>query len=208
MSRAATLIHHVLIHRTDSDRVRFRKLASLLLAIMGLVVLLDGLWIPAKARLAQFLLHDAWQRSLAGEEHAKPWSWADTWPIARLRIPSTGDDFIVLAGTSGRSLAFGPGHLDGTPLPGAEGNSVIVAHRDTQFASLGHLSRGDEIVVERPDGEAVHYRIARQFITSATDTWVASNTGDTRLTLITCYPFDAITPGTPYRYVVVAERRK
>ena len=27
-----------------------------------------------------------------------------------------------------------------------------------------------------------------------------------QLTLITCYPFDAIQPGTPLRYVVVAER--
>jgi sortase A len=26
------------------------------------------------------------------------------------------------------------------------------------------------------------------------------------LTLITCYPFDAIAPGTPLRYVVIAER--
>ena len=27
-----------------------------------------------------------------------------------------------------------------------------------------------------------------------------------QLTLITCYPFDAVRPGTPLRYVVIAQR--
>ena len=36
------------------------------------------------------------------------------------------------------------------------------------------------------------------------DTWVAEDTLDTRLTLVTCYPFDAIRPGGPLRYVVSA----
>lgn len=171
-----------------------------------MIVILDGLWIPAKARLAQFLLQKAWRQTLMGREHVRPWSWADTWPIARLRIPSTGEDFIVLAGTSGRSLAFGPGHMDGTPLPGEPGNSVIVAHRDTQFASLRDLSRGDTLVVERPDGESVRYVIVRQIIVDASDTWIASDTTDDQLTLVTCYPFDALAPGTPYRYVVIARR--
>lgn len=33
---------------------------------------------------------------------------------------------------------------------------------------------------------------------------VLENAGDDRLTLITCYPFDAIVPGGPLRYVVTA----
>jgi len=36
------------------------------------------------------------------------------------------------------------------------------------------------------------------------DTWVARDAGDTRLTLVTCYPFDALRPGGPQRYVVAA----
>ena len=38
--------------------------------------------------------------------------------MARLSVPRLGLERHVLAGAHGRSLAFGPGHLDGTPLPG------------------------------------------------------------------------------------------
>ncbi len=36
------------------------------------------------------------------------------------------------------------------------------------------------------------------------ETWVLRDAGDTRLTLVTCYPFDALRPGGPLRYVVTA----
>ena len=35
---------------------------------------------------------------------------------------------------------------------------------------------------------------------------VLLDAGDDRLTLVTCYPFDARVPGGPLRYVVVAIR--
>ena len=38
------------------------------------------------------------------------------------------------------------------------------------------------------------------------DLSMTADAGDTRLTLVTCYPFDAIRPGGPLRYVVVARR--
>ncbi len=41
----------------------------------------------------------------------KPWPWADTHPVARLIAPAQDADVLVLAGASGRTLAFGPGHL-------------------------------------------------------------------------------------------------
>ena len=52
-----------------------------------------------------------------------------------------------LAGVSGRTLAFGPGHVDGTPLPGDPGNSVLSGHRDTHFAFLRELRSGDILLV-------------------------------------------------------------
>jgi sortase (surface protein transpeptidase) len=36
------------------------------------------------------------------------------------------------------------------------------------------------------------------------ETWVAKQEGPTRLTLVTCYPFDAPGGDGPLRYVVVA----
>ena len=43
-----------------------------------------GVWIHAKAVLAQILLERAWQQTRDGGERVRPWPWADTWPVARL----------------------------------------------------------------------------------------------------------------------------
>lgn len=43
-------------------------------------------------------------------------------------------------------------------------------------------------------------------VVSKSDTSVLSQDARTRLTLITCYPFDAIRPGTSLRWVVVAQK--
>ena len=96
----------------------------------------QGAYIPAKAWLAQELMQRAWDRASAGEERVAPWPWADTWPVARLTAEARGVDLIVLAGGSGRTLAFGPGHLSASAMPGDIGNAVIGGHRDTHFQFL------------------------------------------------------------------------
>jgi len=176
------------------------------LAIAGTVQFGQGVYIHAKALLAQVLLERAWQRTLAGETAVKPWPWADTWPVARLIAPAQRADLLVLAGASGRSIAFGPGHMDGTPLPGAAGNSVIGGHRDTHLAFLRDVKRGETITVERPDGGRTDYRVTELDVLDKRDTWVAKNEGPSRLTLITCWPFDALRAGGPQRYVVIAKK--
>ena len=81
-----------------------------------------GAFIYGKAWLAQLLLEDAWRRTEVGASGpVRPWPWADTWPVARLEVPRLGIDEIVLAGGSGRTLAFAPGHVDGTAAPGSRG---------------------------------------------------------------------------------------
>ena len=76
-----------------------------------------------KAELAQYLLLEkAWTRTLQGENQVKPWPWADTWPVARLQLPKYGIDLIVLSGASGRTLAFGPGHVSTSAQPGTKGD--------------------------------------------------------------------------------------
>ncbi|MEE2971475.1 MAG: class GN sortase [Pseudomonadota bacterium] len=165
----------------------------------------SGLYIPAKALLAQLLLHDAWRQTLAGVEQAKPWPWADTWPVARLRAPEHGVDLMVLAGASGASLAFGPGHLLGTPAPGHPGNSVIGGHRDTSLSFLRHVKTGDLFVLELPDGSTQTYKVTGSATADARRPWPSPDVSHPMLTLVTCYPFDAITPGGPLRYLVFAE---
>jgi sortase A len=161
-------------------------------------------WIHAKARLAQYLMQAAWERALRGEREPKPWPWADTWPVARLMAPRQGADVFVLAGATGRTLAFGPGHLFGTTPPGGPGNSVISAHRDTHFAFLRHLAPGDELVVETPDGARRRYVVSDAAVVDRRDLRATRPEPMPRLTLITCYPFDALNSRGPLRYVVRA----
>jgi sortase A len=112
---------------------------------------------------------------------------------------------LVLAGASGRTLAFGPGHLHGSALPGDAGNAVITAHRDTHFRFLRAINPGDELVVERAGGGTRHFRIRGAYVTDYRDLHLPRDTAVPTLTLVTCYPFDALNPGGPLRYVVVAE---
>lgn len=161
--------------------------------------------VQAKALLAQHLIAASWRSALEG--HARPpWPRADTRPVARLTVPSRGVELFVLAGTSGRSLAFGPGHVDGTALPGSGGNSVIVAHRDTHFAFLRDLGPDDVIAVEDLRGRVTRYRVREAAVVDKGETRVLDPADSPQLTLITCFPFDALAPGTPLRYVVIADR--
>src|SRR5262249_34847197 len=82
--------------------------ASGLLLLAAAVLFGHGAWIYAKASLAQILLRRAWAKTVDSGRPAAPWPWADTWPIARLRAPGLRGDVIVLAGSSGRTLAFSP----------------------------------------------------------------------------------------------------
>lgn len=174
------------------------------LAVAGALCLAHGAWIYAKAELAQWLLERAWARTLHGERDVKPWSWADTWPVARIEFSRQHRGFIVLAGASGRTMAFGPGHVDGTASPETAGNCVISAHRDTQFAVLRDVEIGDLIVLQTRDGRAIRYRVVQRLIVDKNDTSLLEPSRGRILTLITCFPFDAIRPGGPLRYAVVA----
>jgi len=176
----------------------------LCLALMtGVALIVKGLWIPAKAVLAQVLLERAWEQAEAGAEQPRPWPWADTWPVARLTLPG-GRPLVVLAGASGRTLAFGPGHVDGTARPGEAGNVVVAGHRDTHFHALRDLTPGDELVLEAPGGALRRYAVTATAVVRYDDARALA-AGDDRLTLVTCWPFDALRPGGPLRYVVVAQ---
>ena len=182
-----------------------------LLAGVLLVLLTFGVWnighaayIYVKAALAQHLLRQAWGDTRLGQVAVKPWPWADTYPVARLTAPQQSVDLIVLAGASGRTLAFGPGHVDGTPLPGTVGNSVLSAHRDTHFAFLQRVKLGDEISIENAKGQKTRYVVQATRVVDQRNSSVIRASAFEQLTLVTCYPFNAIRAGGPLRYVVTA----
>ena len=180
----------------------------LALVVLGLALIGKGLYIHAKARLAQALIAHAWAASRDRGAPVRPWPWADTYPIARLRVPAHDIDLYVLEGDSGRSLAFGPGHMSRTALPGQAGNAVISAHRDTHFAFLKDLRIGDELEIELADASTRRYRIGEMAVVNQRDMAITEDSRVPMLTLVTCYPFDAVVPGGPLRYVVSAEAVK
>ncbi|HEX2832023.1 MAG TPA: class GN sortase [Thermoanaerobaculia bacterium] len=179
---------------------------TLALVLIGCASLAYGMYIPAKAELSQVLLRRAWERTLGGDAEAKPWPWADTTPVARMRIERTGSDFIVLEGANGRALAFAPAHLAHSALPGDRGNCVISAHRDTHFSALRDVQPGDLIHLQNRSGAWTSYRISESRVVDQEDLFVAAPTDAAALTLITCWPFDAVMPGGRERFVIRAWR--
>ena len=186
------------------------------ITLKGLLIVLPlcGMWqigsasyIHAKAILAQVLLETAWDKTVHGQQEVKPWPWADTWPISRLDVPGLGIDRIVLAGASGSSLAFGPGHLFGSSLPGQQGNTVIAGHRDTHFRFLKDIQRGEFIQLQSLTGKTIQYEVSETIIVDEKEAEYLANTSENILTLITCYPFDAIRPGGALRYLVIAKQQ-
>ena len=164
----------------------------------------QGAYIPAKAWLAQELMLRAWSRMQSGETRVTPWPWADTWPIARLTAKAGDVDLIVLAGGSGRTLAFGPGHLGSSVLPGEIGNAVIAGHRDTHFQFLKDLQAGEVLTLESHRGIEHSYEVVAVDIVDSENGSLVLDTDAAMLSLVTCYPFDAIEAGGPLRYVVTA----
>jgi len=163
-------------------------------------------WISTKAVLAQWLWADAWAATLETQASAvKPWPWADTWPVARLQASEQDVDLFVLAGAQGNSLAFGPGHLYGTALPG-DGFSAIGGVRDAHFGFLRDLATGDQIKIQTHSGSWVIYQISSTEVVDSSRQPLTINAQQRGLVLVTCYPFDAINAGGPLRYLVWADQ--
>jgi len=171
-------------------------------SLTAAVFLMDALWIPVKAELAQHLLERAWLRTLAGEPNAKPWPWADTRAVAILEIPRLGLREVVLEGSSGRNLAFGPTLVNPTRLD-ETADRILSGHRDTHFSFVKDLKTGDLLRL-RTTKEIRDYRVSWQETVDSRKQQLVIDDNVERLTLLTCYPFDATTSGGPLRRIVTA----
>jgi sortase A len=165
--------------------------------------LAQAAWIPAKAVVAQLLLERAWRQTQQHDDNTRPWPWADTWPVARLIVPQISVDRIVLAGDSGATLAFGPGLSFAGAKPGEPGTVMISGHRDTHFRFLRQLAQGDRIVLQTRTGEIEYAVRGTQIVDSRA--YHPNPDASDGLVLVTCYPFDAVRPGGPLRYLVHAD---
>jgi len=183
----------------------------MLLVVVGSVLLSSGGYIQVKAIAAQWMLEQAWkntleQHALSADLYQKPWPWADTWPVAKLKLGDS-NHMIVLDGVSGNALAFGPGRMHGAGDV-EHGLVVMAGHRDTHFSSLKTLVLGDEISIQSKEGSWTEYRVSDISIVDTNTHMIDMSAGDldhAQLMLVTCYPFDDIQSGGPMRYVVTAE---
>jgi len=183
---------------------RMAALAAILLLMSGVVLGGHGLFIRAKAVVAQVLLERAWAQTVQTRRPVKAWAWADTWPVARISFPRLGRSAVVLEEAGGEALAFGPAHVAASPLPGENGTSVIAGHRDTHFDFIKDLRPGDEIDVTTRAGKTMAFRMTGSAIVHAQASGIDPQGRSPRLALVTCYPFDALGQA-PLRYVVFAE---
>jgi sortase A len=135
----------------------------------------------------------AWRRALG--DPAPP-------PLAVLSIPKIHLTVAVLPGTDDFTLNRAVGHIEGTALPGTNGNSGIAGHRDGFFRGLKDVGPDDVIEIETLRGKEV-YRVERTWIVPPEDVSVLDATPARSLTLVTCYPFYHVGPA-PQRYIVRA----
>jgi sortase A len=123
-------------------------------------------------------------------------------PVALIEIPRVDVRAMVVEGVDSKSLERAAGHLPGTALPGAPGNSVMAAHRDTLFAGLRHVRLGDLITL-RTDEREFSYQVSAIDVVTPRSLHVLDPTPHPSLTLITCFPFDFV-GAAPMRFVVSA----
>lgn len=184
----------------------YRSFCFLCIVLASLCIT-DGLYIKAKAIVAQHLLLRAWEKTVAFDAPVKPWPWADTWPVARLQVERLGIDCIVLEGESGEVLAFGPGHLSESAKPATNGNCVLVGHRDTAFAFLKNLEKGDILKIHNIHQQERSYEVVSTAVKKSNSLFV-EETVTPWLTLITCFPFNSLRSGGDQRFVVFAREKR
>ncbi len=170
-----------------------------LIALSGAAFLANGLWIPAKALLAYGLLDRAYNQAEVSSIPAKPWPSADFAVIGKLTVG--GKTVHVLDRATNQAMAFGAGrHEEYEP----NGPLVLSGHRDTHFSVLEGAKRGDGISYQTAAGKVV-YRISETRIYDIRE-GVILPPRNGEIMLVTCWPFDAIDPGTTKRYLVLAEK--
>ena len=147
----------------------------------------QSLWAPSRV--------SAWHKALL--EPASE-------PLAVLRIPKLRLEVAVLPGTDDRTLDRALGHIEGTALPGTDGNLGIAGHRDGFFRGLKDIAPGDVIEIDTIQGKDV-FRVERTWIVDPDDVSVLDPTSTRALTLVTCYPFYFV-GSAPQRFIVRAVR--
>ncbi|KTF15748.1 class GN sortase [Pseudoalteromonas sp. H105] len=177
---------------------------SFFILVLGVGLFTHGSYIQAKAWLAQHLIEQAWQQALVTpNEQVKPWFYADSYVTAQLNWPSQGKTLSILAGASGRNLAFAPSHYLPSGELGSEHGALIAGHNDTHFAFLQNVKIGEQFSLQMQSGNIVYYQVRGIEVIHQSQYSFLQRSG---LYLLTCYPFDSLASGTELRLLVSADK--
>ena len=184
------------------------RIVCALLLITGACLSGRALYMHAKAELAGILVRRAWEQSVQSGRPQAPWPWADTHPVARIRIPRLGmtksfwkarrrEHWPLVLHTCSMALALGEA-----------GNLVLAGHRTSWFRPLEGIAQGDTIQIQWFDAhrgglQERTYTVNMISVVEPQDTALLAPTSEDELTLITCYPFGR-GPRSPQRYIVRA----
>lgn len=113
--------------------------------------------------------------------------------LATMRIPRFGADWrwTALEGTDEWVIADGPGHYEGTALPGEEGNAAFAGHRaghGDPFIDFDLLRPGDRVFLSQGRTTWTYEITTAPRIIDVTDVWVLDPLPGRMLTLTTCWP--------------------
>jgi sortase A len=159
-------------------------------------------------QVASVVLSQATKPFYPADPASEPSATYESYPeegdrIGTITLESLDLSWPIFEGTEEAQLFQGVGHYIGSVLPGVMDNSILSGHRDTVFARLGELEKGDRILIETDAGIFV-YVITKFEVVDRSDQTVIQPSEDPILTLTTCYPIAAIGT-TTQAYIVTAD---
>ncbi len=96
----------------------------------------------------------------------------------------------IYAGIDAETLKNGPGWMPDSALPGDDGMSVILGHRNQNHLKIiENVQVGDEISFCYLDGQTVSYSVTDVQIYENSADWVLPQPDGNMLVIVTCYPF-------------------
>jgi len=127
---------------------------------------------------------------------------ADADHEAVLRVPDRHIEARIYPDSQRSALEGGLSRLTSTSNLAAGGNTAIAGHRDSFFRRLEGIKPGEAVEIEK-GGRTLRYIVTDVDIVDALDVSPLEDTGEEKLTLITCHPF-YYEGYAPDRFIVTA----
>lgn len=179
-----------------------RLLISAILLATGAICVGAGIAEAVRAEHQQRSLSREWHSVTSVEERSSRHQ-LPAGVVARMVFDRVEREVYVLSDENPANLKKGPVWLRVTSGFPVRGNTVIAGHRDTHFRFLKDVRVGDKFTVEDGVSQTL-YRIDRIQIVSPRDRSLLAPVREKVMTLVTCYPFNAVGPAKK-RMIVRAE---